>query len=79
LFTGICIVLILAFPAWVYIPIVTLGIGIFDFYWEGIILAFFIDVLYGTRVHMGISLFFPFALGAAALVLLLLPIKQRLR
>ncbi|MDB5254392.1 MAG: hypothetical protein JWL80_458 [Parcubacteria group bacterium] len=77
--TVVCAVLILAFPAWIYIPALCIPIALFDFYWEGIILAFFIDVMYGTRVHTGISLYFPFAESAAVLVLLLLPIKRRLR
>jgi hypothetical protein len=72
-------VAILAFPYWVYIPALVLSTFIFKFYWEGIVLAFLIDILYGHSSHMGISLAFPFAIYASIFVLILLPLHERIR
>lgn len=70
---------ILVLPYWLYMPILGAAIIFFPFYWEGIILAFIVDVLYGTSSHQGISMAFPQAIGALVLVTILLPLKERLR
>jgi hypothetical protein len=77
--TIIVLIAISAFPYWIYIPLLFLAIILFPFYWEGIIMAFLIDVLYGGYSHAGISFVYPFAIFASVLVLLALPIRDRIR
>jgi hypothetical protein len=73
------VVAILAFPYWVYIPMLVAFVAVFPFYFEAIIMAFMIDVLYGARAYSGISFFFPFALITSLLVIMILPVKQYFR
>lgn len=70
---GLVLVLfsILVLPYWIYILVLFLAIILFPFFWEGIFLAFLIDLLYGG----GIST----ALGAFVLLITLLPIRENLR
>jgi hypothetical protein len=77
--TIVLIVLILAFPYWLYLPALLLAAVLLPFYAEAIVFAFIIDVLYGTRIHSGVSFAFPFAIIAACVVLIMLPIQKRLR
>lgn len=77
--TIIVFIAVVAFPYWIYIPVLIVAILMFPFYWEGIIFAFLIDVLYGSFSHTGISFAFPFAIGASILVLALLPLRERIR
>ncbi len=73
------VVAIFAFPYWVYIPMLVAFAAIFPFYFEAIILAFVIDVLYGARAYSDVSFFFPFALITSLLVIMILPVKQYFR
>jgi len=70
---------IIAFPYWIYLPVLVLSSLFFRFYWEGIISGFLIDVLYGPVSHMGISLNFPIALYISIFLLILLPLHERIR
>jgi hypothetical protein len=80
LITSIVLLFLIAVaPFWIYIPALALAAALFPFYVEAVGFGFLIDVLYGTHGQSGISLVFPFALYACALVLLLLPVKERLR
>ena len=79
LVTIIICIAVAVFPYWVYIPALVLAILMFPFYWEGIIFAFLIDVLYGNLSHTGISFVFPFAIFASVLVLVLLPLREQIR
>ncbi len=74
----LCLVVVIS-PYWIYIPLLVLAIFFFKFYWEGIMLGFLIDVLYGPTPHIGISFVFPFAIYASIFVLILLPLHERLR
>ena len=70
---------ILVLPYWIYIPVLLFSIIFFPFFWEGIIFAFLIDVLYGSGVESLLSFVSPFALSALILIIILLPIRERLR
>lgn len=79
----LCSVVILTFilflPYWVYIPVLFVGIVLFPFFWEGIFLAFLIDVIHGSGVTVILSLISPLALSALIVLILLLSIRERLR
>ncbi len=73
------IILISCAPFWVYLSALALATILIPFYFEAIILAFLIDVLYGAHIHTTISFVFPFAIIFCILVMFSLPIRERLR
>ena len=70
---------ILFLPYWVYIPVLFIGIVLFTFFWEGIILALLIDVIHGDGVLNLESIIFSFAFYSLVLLIILLPIRDRMR
>lgn len=62
---------ILVLPYWIYIPVLFLAIIYFPFYWEGILLAFFADTVYGSEIEI--------AIVALILLIILLPLRDKLR
>ncbi len=77
--TLMLVLLILAFPYWVYLPALGLSVLLLPLYWEAVFLGFLIDVFYGVRVHTGISLQYPCALLVLLLILVLIPVRERIR
>jgi hypothetical protein len=74
----VLLMVILAFPFWVYIPLLIAAVIFFPFYVEGIIGGFLIDVLYGsTPVFIG----FPFTMALIMTVVLVisLPLRDYIR
>ena len=79
-FISIAVLLAILFlPYWIYVPLLLIAIFITPLFWEGIILGFIIDVLYGREAHIGISWHFPTALAALLLVAAMIPLRRRLR
>ncbi|MEK9171646.1 MAG: hypothetical protein AAB782_00195 [Patescibacteria group bacterium] len=70
---------ILFLPYWVYIPVLFVGIILFPFFWEGIFLAFLIDVIHGSGMKIFPSLISPLALSVFVVLVALLHIRERLR
>ena len=70
---------ILFLPYWVYIPALFIGAILFPFFWEGILLAFLVDVLHGGEMKILPSLVSPLALFLLVALILLLPIRENLR
>ncbi|MEX2013697.1 MAG: hypothetical protein WD897_02170 [Parcubacteria group bacterium] len=70
---------ILVLPYWVYIPVLFIGIILFPFFWEGIPLAFLIEVLHGSGMAVLPLLISPLALSVLIALIILLPIRERLR
>lgn len=70
---------ILFLPYWVYIPVLFVGIILFPFFWEGIFLAFLIDVIHGGGMKIFPSLISPLALSVLVVLVALLYIRERLR
>ncbi len=68
---------ILFLPFWVYLPLLLLSSIVFRFFWEGIVFAFLIEVLYGVGVRA--VMLSPIALSILALVVVLIPLRKRLR
>lgn len=80
LITNIIVLLcIVALPYWVYFPILIIALIVLPFYWEGILFAFLIDVLYGNNVHQELSFVFPLAIYTSVFVLILIPLRERIR
>lgn len=65
------LVSIIFLPYWIYVPALVAAIAAFPLFWEGILLAFLIDILYGEGIYAGLL-----ALGG---LILLLPLRNRLR
>lgn len=61
-------ILVLVGPFWLYLPALVLGVFYLLFFWEGILIALLVDMLYGhgNLVFFGI----PTAFGVSILVLL---------
>lgn len=78
---GIFVVLIsiLTLPYWLYVPILFAAIIIFPFFWEGILFAFLIDVIYGSGIEALPSLVSPFALAASVALIILLSLRGSFR
>ena len=77
--TLIVLISILILPYWSYVPFLLVAMVYFPFYWEGIFLAFLIDILYGNGIGTLPSLVSPSALLALILLVILLPLRERLR
>jgi hypothetical protein len=67
----VLLISILVLPYWIYIPILFIAIVLLPFYWEGILFAFLVDILYGSGVETG--------LYALILLVVLLPVRKSLR
>ena len=78
---GLLIVLfsILALPYWIYIPILFIAIILFPFFWEGILFALLIDVLYGSFLGTFPFLFSPTAAIALIALVVMLFFRDNLR
>ncbi len=75
----VVLVSILVLPFWIYIPVLFIAIIVFPFFFEGILFALLIDVIYGSGIEAFPSLISPFALSALVLLIILLPIRESLR
>ena len=70
---------ILLLPYWVYLPVLFAAIVILPFFWEGIWWAFLIDVLYGQGIANPLALVSLLSLTTLAVLIIILPVKERLR
>ena len=75
----IIILSVIFLPYWIYLFLIALGVFVFPFYFEAIFFALLVDSIYGAPVHFGFILLSPFSLGAAILVLIMLPVREHLR
>ncbi len=66
-------------PFWIYMPAIVIAVMFFPFYFEAIILGFLVDVLYGSHISSGLSFVFPFTLFLSVFIIIILPIRERLR
>ena len=66
---------ILFLPYWAYLPLLAVAMVLVPFYWEAIVFGFLIDVLYGS----GGTLFSPAPLVTLLFLVILLPIRERIR
>ena len=70
---------IIFLPYWVYLPLLLVALVVVPLYWEGMILGFLMDVLYGSAIHPGISFNFTFALLSLMIILIMIPLRERIR
>lgn len=70
---------ILLLPYWIYVPVLFIGIIFFPFFWEGILLALLIDFIHGNETLSLTSFVFSFGFYALIALIILLPIRERLR
>jgi hypothetical protein len=74
----VLLIAILAFPFWIYLPLLVIAVLFFPFYIEGVIGGFLIDVLYSNApIYIGFS--FPFALIMAVVLVISLPLRDYIR
>ncbi|MEK7135078.1 MAG: hypothetical protein AAB780_00025 [Patescibacteria group bacterium] len=79
---GAVLVLLLAIiflPYWLYLPLLGAAMIAFPFFWEAILLALLVDVLYGGGVGGVAQLLSPMAFVATLLLIVLLPLRERIR
>lgn len=70
---------LLAFPWWIYLPVIIIGTLIFPFFVEGILFSFIIDAAYHP-IRENISILnFPIALMVSLLIIFLLPLREHIR
>ena len=70
---------IILLPYWIYLPLTFIAIVLFPVYWEGIVFGFLIDTLYGGGVEMFPGLFSSFSFISFILLIIVVPIKERIR
>ncbi len=70
---------IIFLPYWLYLPLLGAAMIFFPFFWEGIVLALLIDVLYGGGIGRVGELFSPIAFAATLILAALLPLRERIR
>jgi len=78
IFSITLLIIILSAPAWVYLPLIFLGIVLFPMYLEAIVLGVVIDMAYGGTQSIFFTKF-AFGIGIALLVYLFAPIRSYLR
>ena len=70
---------IILLPYWIYLPLLGAAMIFFPLFWEGIFLALLIDLLYGDGIGRVEHLLSPMAFAATLLLIVLLPIRERIR
>lgn len=70
---------IIFLPFWIYLPFLLASMIIFPFFWEGVLLAFIIDILYGRGIVGLPELISPMAFSAMLILMAVVPLRERLR
>ncbi len=78
LITAALFIAILLLPYYIYAPALIVAIVLIPEYYEGILLGLLIDVLYGAD-SMWSLWGFPFGLTAVVCIILLVPLREKLR
>lgn len=77
--TLVVLLAIIFLPYWIYLPLLGAAMIIFPFYWEAVLLALLVDVLYGGGVSGMTELLSPMAFAATILLIILMPLRERIR
>ncbi len=79
-FSVVALVLAVIFlPSYVYLPALLAAIIVFPLFWEGILVGFLIDALYGPGLASFASIFSMFAFYGLILVAILVPVRKSIR
>ena len=70
---------ILVLPYWIYLPVLFLTIIIIPFYWEGLLFAFLIQILYSDGVGIFSLITSLLVLSTLVVLIAFLPIRENLR
>ena len=77
--TALTLFSIIFLPFWVYLPFLLASMILFPLFWEGIILAFIIDILHGRGIGPIADLISPMAFSATLILMAVMPLRERLR
>jgi hypothetical protein len=77
--TALTLFSIIFLPYWVYLPLLLSSMILFPLFWEGIVLAFLVDILYGRGIGGLPELISPMAFSAMLLLMAVMPLRERLR
>lgn len=75
----VALISILILPYWIYLPILLVVMVYVPFFWEGILFGAMIDVMYGGGYSNLASMIFSFAFYASLTLVIIMPIRERLR
>jgi hypothetical protein len=66
-------------PYWIYIPVLFIFIILVPFFWEGILFAILINIIYAKNMGMLALVLSPLTVIALIVIIVLLPIRDKLR
>lgn len=76
--TVLIVVSVIIMPYWFYLPVLFLAVIIFPFYWEGLLVVFFIDVIYGSGFGLG-HLFSPLVISVLVALAISILFRDNIR
>ncbi|MEK7194569.1 MAG: hypothetical protein AAB660_02690 [Patescibacteria group bacterium] len=79
LFTLIVFLALIVTPYWIYFPLILIGIVLFPFYLEAILLGLIVDLVYGGGANSNALFGFPFGIVVAILIFFTAPLREYLR
>lgn len=79
LVTAGLLVAVLFLPYWIYVPAIFAAIMIYPMFWEGMILSFLVDALYGSGIETWGSIFSTYAFWSLVILIIILPVRRRIR
>ena len=80
LFSVVALIFAVIFlPSYIYLPALFIAIIVLPFFWEGILIAFLVDALYGPGLASFGSIFSTFAFYSTFLVAIIVPVRKSIR
>ena len=70
---------ILVLPYWIYIPSLFIAVLVFPFFWEGILFALFINIIYGDEAGIMSLLLSPLVLSVLFALIAILLLRKNFR
>ncbi len=70
---------ILLLPYWIYIPVLFVAIITVPFFWEGMLFALMIEAMYTVKISIFTPLISPLTVSTLILLIILLPIREKIR
>ena len=79
LFSLMTLLGVVMLPYWIYLPLLLIGVIIFPFFWEGILLGLLADALFGPGFSSQRTVLLSVGFYALTLNIVLLPVREKLR